>query len=119
MASELRVNTLKDASGSNSVAMEYVAGGSAKVWCNNDQNSTHDIAGSLNVSSVTDAAAGKSTINYTNSMSDVGFSPQGSGFDSAVYVTISINNLTTSNHNWQTNGVDCEGVFNTVHGDLA
>ena len=31
MASELRVNTLKDASGNNSVAMEYVAGGSAKL----------------------------------------------------------------------------------------
>ena len=31
MASELRVNTLKDASGNNSVAMSYVADGNAKV----------------------------------------------------------------------------------------
>ena len=30
MASELRVNTLKDASGNNSIATSFVAGGSAK-----------------------------------------------------------------------------------------
>jgi hypothetical protein len=34
MASELRVDTLKDSSGSNSVGMAYVAGGSAKSWMN-------------------------------------------------------------------------------------
>ena len=32
MASELRVNTLKDASGNNSVGMSTVANGSAKQW---------------------------------------------------------------------------------------
>ena len=32
MASELRVNTLKDASGNNSVATSTVAQGSAKGW---------------------------------------------------------------------------------------
>ena len=32
MASELRVNTLKDASGNNSVATSTVAQGSAKAW---------------------------------------------------------------------------------------
>ena len=34
MASELRVNTLKDASGNNSIATSFVAGGSAKSWSN-------------------------------------------------------------------------------------
>ena len=32
MASELRVNTLKDAAGNNSIATSFVAGGSAKAW---------------------------------------------------------------------------------------
>ena len=32
MASELRVNTLKDASGNNSIGLSYVAEGSAKTW---------------------------------------------------------------------------------------
>ena len=36
MASELRVNTLKDASGNNSIATSFVAGGSAKTWINLD-----------------------------------------------------------------------------------
>ena len=34
MASELRVNTLKDAAGNNSIATSFVAGGSAKAWVN-------------------------------------------------------------------------------------
>ena len=34
MASELRVNTLKDASGNNSIATSFVASGSAKAWMN-------------------------------------------------------------------------------------
>ena len=32
MASELRVNTLKDAAGNNSIATSFVAGGSAGHW---------------------------------------------------------------------------------------
>ena len=32
MASELRVNTLKDASGNNSVATSVIAEGTAKAW---------------------------------------------------------------------------------------
>ena len=34
MASELRVNTLKDASGNNSVATSVVFNGTAKAWIN-------------------------------------------------------------------------------------
>ena len=39
MASELRVNTLKDASGNNSIATSVVHSGSAKVWINFNGNS--------------------------------------------------------------------------------
>ena len=34
MASELRVNTIKDASGNNSVATSVLFGGSGKAWIN-------------------------------------------------------------------------------------
>ena len=34
MASELRVNTLKDASGNNSVATSIIAEGTVKTWVN-------------------------------------------------------------------------------------
>ena len=69
MASELRVNTLKDASGNNSVGMAYVAGGSAKAWSNYNQV-TPAVTGSFNISSVTDVSSGKHTVNFTSSMSD-------------------------------------------------
>ena len=48
MTSELRVNTLKDASGGNSIGLSYVANGSAKAWANfdgADTTSAEDTAG--------------------------------------------------------------------------
>ena len=49
MASELRVNTLKDASGNNSIATSVVANGSAKAWINFNQTSTQAIRDSFNI----------------------------------------------------------------------
>jgi hypothetical protein len=67
MASELRVNTLKDAAGANSVAMEYVAGGSAKAWANINGDAA-TIRDSLNASSMTDDGTGLYYFTYTNAM---------------------------------------------------
>ena len=75
MASELRVNTLKDASGNNSVAMTYVAGGSAKAWSN--VSSSQVINDSLNTSSITDTATGNYDLNWTNSFSNSNYSSTG------------------------------------------
>ena len=68
MASELRVNTLKDASGNNSIATSFVANGSVKMWSNvqTDQSTQDD---SFNVSSVSDQGTGKSRRNLTNAFS--------------------------------------------------
>ena len=68
MASELRVNTLKDASGNNSVATSTVAQGSAKVWINFNGTGTIATRDSFNVSSVTDHSTGDFSVNYTNNM---------------------------------------------------
>ena len=53
MASELRVNTLKDASGNNSVATSYVKEGAVKCFVvqSGGTPTNHD---SLNISSITD-----------------------------------------------------------------
>ena len=67
MASELRVNTLKDASGNNSIATSFVAGGSAKVWCHWTETTTTAIQQSLNVSGVTDNGTGLTTVAFTSS----------------------------------------------------
>tara|TARA_Y100000004_G_scaffold194202_1_gene258278 strand:- start:695 stop:1066 length:372 start_codon:yes stop_codon:yes gene_type:complete len=66
MASELRVNTLKDASGNNSVATSVVAEGTAKSWHYFDQ-SANTLRDSTNVSTISDdSATGRYTVNYTN-----------------------------------------------------
>ena len=71
MASELRVNTLKDAAGNNSIATSFVANGSAKASINFTQVSTQTIRSSVNISSLTDAGTGQtSSITFTSSMAD-------------------------------------------------
>ena len=63
MASELRVNTLKDASGNNSVATSVVFAGTAKAWTNiNGEASGPASRDSFNVGSITDVSAVQ--INY-------------------------------------------------------
>ena len=69
MASELRVNTLKDASGNNSVATSTVAQGSAKAWANYNASGTA-LANSFNVSTATDVGTGVYRFNFTNNMAN-------------------------------------------------
>ena len=82
MASELRVNTLKDAASANSVAMEYVAGGSAKAWCFFDGTAgTISFSDSFNGSSLSDVATGQYDMNFTSSMSNDTYPAMFSGTD--------------------------------------
>ena len=73
MASELRVNTLKDASGNNSVATSTVAQGSAKAWAQQD-GAAATARDSFNVASITDEGTGDASYTLTNAMSDSNFS---------------------------------------------
>ena len=77
MASELRVNTLKDASGNNSIATSFVAGGSAKVWCHwtNNTSSAGDGAtlDSFNVGTFTDVGNGASRFAFTSNMDNASY----------------------------------------------
>ena len=82
MASELRVNTLKDASGNNSVATSFVAGGSAKAWVSFQGTSTVTIHDSLNMSSVTDVDTGSYTPTINNDMANDTYSHSGGVCDS-------------------------------------
>ena len=68
MASELRVNTLKDASGNNSVATSVVFGGTAKFWIKPAADLA-SISDSYNVSSLDDDGTGNGGVNFSNAMS--------------------------------------------------
>jgi hypothetical protein len=80
MASELRVNTLKDASGNNSVALSTVASGSAKAWTNiNGSSGTPVAQDSFNNGSITDNAAGDYTLSFTSSFGNANYTHVGMG----------------------------------------
>ena len=72
MASELRVNTLKDASGNNSVAMSTVSSGTPKGYAYFNQE-TPGLTDSLNASSLTDSALGVGGINWSSAMSSASY----------------------------------------------
>ena len=139
MASELRVNTLKDASGNNSVSTETVAKGSAKVWINFDgdtASATANLDGvnqSFNVTSLVDNAVGDYSINPNNNMgnNDVCISGHAPGADTLTSrqwafvtsrqqseITASSVRVTTA-YTFNANQVDFDGTSVIFHGDLA
>ena len=80
MASELRVNTLKDASGNNSVAMSTVAEGTAKAFTNIDGSSgTPSAQDSFNNGSITDNAAGDYSLSFTSAFGNANYTSMGMG----------------------------------------
>ena len=84
MASELRVNTLKDASGNNSVAMSSVAGGTPKAFVNFSMAGT-TARDSLNFSSLTDTATGKFNVTMASAFTDTDYTVSGysNGYNAA------------------------------------
>ena len=72
MASELRVNTLKDASGNNSIATSVVFNGSAKAWID-APDGLASINDSYNISSLDDDGTGDGGLNYTSNMSSTSY----------------------------------------------
>lgn len=139
MASELRVNTLKDASGNNSVTTETVAKGSAKVWINFDgdtASATANLDGvnqSFNVTSLVDNATGDYSINPNNNMAnnDVCISGHAPSADTLTTrqwafvtarqkseITASSVRVTTA-YTFNANQVDFDGTSVIFHGDLA
>jgi len=122
MASELRVDTLKDSSGSNSVGMAYVAGGSAKAWFTFNYTAIQD---SLNISSVTDEATGHCFGNFSSSMTNDDFAHpfktgayrdryEETGPDATTSRTNTLETYNSSGSSADDNIINC-----TVHGDLA
>jgi hypothetical protein len=123
MASELRVNTLKDASGANSVAMTYVAGGSAKAWVYAEADAVR--TNSFNMSSSTDHGDGDFSYGLTAAFSAVTYSQSG------MVRTGALSKILTRNSDRSTSSLIAVEVGNTsdgpqnydhdvqAHGDLA
>ena len=134
MASELRVNTLKDASGNNSIAMSFVAGGSAKAWVNLDGSATFDssdteIRDSFNIGSTIDNGAGNYDATFTALMSTDDYSVGGclaqqapisaNRIDEYQAVAESPSQINLNNFRDGTGQVDAVHMYGQVFGDLA
>ena len=136
MASELRVNTLKDAAGNNSVGMTYVANGSAKAWAAYDMTGTANIKDSINISSLSDNDTGECQIFYSNSFSNVNYAAAtcagGTAISDSALVALSALDASTPRTtglirlgyayvNASVNRTKYDVAFNdvTFHGDLA
>ena len=123
MASELRVNTLKDAAGNNSIATSFVAGGSAKAWCNFDGTAgSVSFSDSFNKSSITDDATGAFTTAFTNNMGNATYTelPASSFFTgiwNSAEMTTSDCKIFTSNASGT--NVDRDPTVTATLGDLA
>ena len=72
MASELRITTLANNAGTESVDTAYVINGSAKQWAKTNSAGT-SILDSHNTSSITDNGTGDQTITITNAMANTQF----------------------------------------------
>jgi hypothetical protein len=72
--------------GTLSIPTTFVTNGSAKAFLKVDQRSTQAILSSFNVSSITDAATGATTVAFTNAMADANYAPTGgTDFDADAY----------------------------------
>ena len=128
MASELRVNTLKDASGNNSIATSFVAGGSVKVW--SGVSTTSAAAGdNFNISSLVDDATGRTSHNFTNALTNANFvavyGARASGISDAYVNDYSATARTTSKNTSQAQSSSTGGFADidyaqmSIQGDLA
>jgi len=79
MASELRLTTLANNAGTESVDTTYVINGSAKAWFDAYTFATPD--NSFNITSVTDNAVGQCSPNFTTSFANIHYTLHGTSSD--------------------------------------
>jgi hypothetical protein len=134
MASELRVTTIANNAGSESVGTTYVINGSAKVWVNFNGQTTTTSRNSFNVSSLTDNGTGDTTVTVSNAFADADFSPLSGRETSTSQTRPKLLNMstdtslsTTVSRYLSVEGTssatvadeDCAFNFVAIHGDLA
>ena len=135
--SEIKVDTLTGKTTANDITVtvgasvtQSLKNGIAKTWFRYDQRTGPTIDASLNVSSITDDATGKYSVNLTNAISaenDVSLSAQHSYEDnmsqnaSIGQQEFGTETTTELEGNTQYNGTlyDCHQVFGQQYGDLA
>lgn len=128
MASELRVNTIKDASGNNSVATSFVANGSAKAWINFNGASTGAVGDydrdSFNIAVILDNGSGSYNLGFTTNMGNANYCVSGSALNTVNHLIMCTGGtLTASTVNVTTSTTAAFGdnsqICASIDGDLA
>ena len=126
MASELRVNTLKDASGNNSVATSVIAEGTAKAWANIDGSGTVSFRDSFNTSGLTDNGTGDYTTSFSTSFGNANYSFTYCGAQDGAETTYQMksSSMAAGTHQVQLKNAagtvtDRDFICGTFHGDRA
>lgn len=129
MASELRLTTLANNAGTESVDTTYVINGSAKLWTSFANTSgTPSALQSLNQSSITDSGVGHYGINTTNAFTNNEYSAQTTSSAEDAYggvAVVDLGNMTASQLRFYTCNNNASAVSDfdrnnaQAHGDLA
>ena len=125
MASELRVNTLKDASGNNSIGLSYVAEGTAKAWMSLNGTGTIALRDSFNISGVVDNGTGSYTPSFSNSFDSANYSASGAGGSSNSNANVRLNTPAAGSQDLETRASNDGSQYDeaytrfTATGDLA
>ena len=127
MASELRVTTIANNAGTESVGSTYVINGSAKAWILFDGTGTIATSDSFGVSGIADGGTGQYTITVTNAFSSTDYcvseSMAGSSAVACTYNNYSSNTTTQYNCNLRrvetTANHDAKRANEAFFGDLA
>ena len=86
--STLRLTTISNQGGTDSVPSQTVISGSAKAWVNFNGTGTVAIRAGFNVSSITDNGTGNYTVNFTTAFADIN------------YTTVTTNGFAGSGTDW-------------------
>ena len=97
MASELKVDKFTGVTTAGSILVTgegnsvttNLQQGLAKLWCKFDQVNSNAINDSFNLSSVTDTAGGRYSLNFTNNMASANYSTVGTSHHTANYYGVS------------------------------
>ena len=127
--SEIRATTISDAAGTGPIALTKQS--AAKMWCQWDNNGSFETKETFNTSSLTDTAAGRTTISIASNMSSADYCSQAQSCESGASATLYVGNIDTqtassiemrgrSHSGSSTTGLD-DNTYNAVtsHGDLA
>lgn len=93
--STLRIDTLAERDGSESVPVDTVIHGSAKAWVNFNGTGTVSKNASFNVGTVTDNGVGDYTINFDTPMPDTNYATAGMGNNAPSQHVVAENGLRT------------------------